>query len=104
MPVRFKTKYPDMKHWHTVNELPIAVLGTGAYIDTNGQEVVISATSGVGQDFGARIKVEITTDVFEKVAQAMMDTDPDAALKAFGQALVTGARRPVYEDDGRELG
>lgn len=39
--------------------------------------------------------VEIKPEDFESVVQAMMNVDSDAAVKAFGAAMVRGAQQPI---------
>ena len=47
----------------------------------------------------SRYEVGIRPEHFEVVAQAMMQTDPEAAMRAFGSALKGGTPAPVDQRD-----
>jgi hypothetical protein len=46
----------------------------------------------------SRFQIGILPDSFADLAQAMMHTDPEAAIKAFGAALQEGIPEPVERD------
>lgn len=103
MPIYFSFQSPGESNWRIINSLQAIMDGRGAIIDGVDSSVQMKARTGADWANGA-VMVEITLDRFRDLAQAMMDADPQKAMDAFGAALILGPRRPVYDEDGRELG
>lgn len=103
MPVYFKAQSQNERDWRTLNDLHAIMDGRGALFDS--PDGSVHMTTRLGADWSAgKLKVEIGSDSFRALAQAMMDADPAKAMDAFGAALMMGARRPIYDENGRELG
>jgi hypothetical protein len=103
VPVHFKSRWASTREWKVINGLHSAMDGRGALFGS--ADKAVHLTTRLGADWsGDVIKVEITIDHFRDLAQAMLDADPKAAMDAFGAALIIGPRRPVYDEDGREIG
>lgn len=104
MPIRFRARTPGEKAWRVINGTYLAILGTGGFIDAENGSVQITTTTSPRTSDECFFQVELTSDMFAAVAQALMDADPEQARKAFGRALVLGPREPIFDEEGRELG
>ena len=101
MSIKFETKPRGSKKWHILNDNDFPPVQIFRHmIDVDGSALII--TESIGD--GAYIRLSLTSDAFRDLAQRMLDVDSDTAYKAFGAALCLGPRRPVYDEDGRELG
>lgn len=103
MPVFFKARSSQDRDWRTLNDLHVIMDGRGALFGTLAGAIHLTTRLGASWSSDT-MKVEIGSDRFRDIAQAMMDADPARAMDAFGAALMLGARRPVHDEDGRELG
>ena len=62
--------------------------GIGVY---EGQVGIMKTGSGYGMPHVTATML-IDADSFDELAQAMMDADPDRAIKSFGAAMICGQR------------
>lgn len=56
------------------------------------EDVSIEFLMSAGRGGETDVHVLIAPEAFAQLAQAMMNVDPDAAVKAFGSAMVTGCQ------------